>query len=562
MEIQNVKEGAFALSRMIAYTCKNNKMRKSLVQGIKTHIVPMCCDQYSHLIIIRILDVYDDSKFVNKQIINAITQHFNVLCYNDFGRLILSHLLVPRSDRIKYFHTGMFAQICPKPMTMEEYNNNKSNNKNNKNNNNSTKQNEKKEAQTKSVDNIEAVESSFLADDSDDSDDEDVDITSNDKKKNKDNENKNENDEKQDIDVIGLINQTQNVFLRENEATSKKDRVRFHEELLASFLPKLMDFCLENYKPLMMHDLGGSIVVELFECLAKMAQNCEDTNNSNNDNDNSNSNNNNNNNKNNKKKNKKKNKNNSNKKLGKDEIMQFFTKFLTNVINDDRPLELDEHVIPQPIEAEYYKNLAKSNVELTNIVGESMQKVHSSAMDEKQQQLQDAETKNININNVDLSVLDAKTAQNIARLQAAQAASANDEQNKQRLIKNAEYTIASLEYDIDKLRHKERYFKYATKFAIVDHQIGQRKICKLIELIPSIHEILLNILIKKNDWNKWIFDSLFVWDIYQLLHKSEARIQKQLADIIKPLLNENQLTESELNEQKGLKKLNELMQTL
>ena len=121
-----------------------------------------------------------------------------------------------------------------------------------------------------------------------------------------------------------------------------------------------------------------------------------------------------------------------------------------------------------------------------------------------------------------------------------------------------------LEYDIDRIRHKKQFYKQDTTCAIVDHRIGQRKICKLIELIPCIHEILLNVLIKKNEWNKWIFHSLFVWGIYQLLHKSEGNIQKQMLTIINPLLDENKQTQSEKGEKgdKGLAKLNELMQTL
>ena len=178
----------------------------------------MCCDKHSYLIIIRLLDIIDDTVLLKKHIIKKIINHLYILMYHDFGRLVLLHLLTPRND--KYFKRNkLYKLLCTKPITKNEFDSN-----------NKTKDNE---------------ESTFLEDDDD------------------------EKDEDQDIDMILIDkkNEKNNYVDPSKQANCKKDYNLKRIELLRELLPKMVDYSCENIKKLLCHDLAGTIVIELIRIL-------------------------------------------------------------------------------------------------------------------------------------------------------------------------------------------------------------------------------------------------------------------------------------------------------
>ena len=61
MSLQNVKEGVYAQILSVNVTSHLPKLRKQLLKQYHPFIVSMACDKDAHLLVIRCLDVIDDT---------------------------------------------------------------------------------------------------------------------------------------------------------------------------------------------------------------------------------------------------------------------------------------------------------------------------------------------------------------------------------------------------------------------------------------------------------------------------------------------------------------------
>jgi len=91
------KEGCLSIVRAFDYT--NAKQRKKMLQQCKDKILNMATDQNEVLILIRALDVTDDTVLLKKIILNTLIENVDDVFTSVNGRLIFVHLLDPRNER-------------------------------------------------------------------------------------------------------------------------------------------------------------------------------------------------------------------------------------------------------------------------------------------------------------------------------------------------------------------------------------------------------------------------------------------------------------------------------
>eukprot|EP01083_Nonionella_stella_P035983 98168_1 len=200
MQIQNVQEGVMALLMILNYSARlKPKLRKTLIRNMSDFVITMCCDKHSYLIIIKLLDVIDDTTILNKVIVKPIIKHLSILMYHDFGRLVLLHLLCPRNTT--YFQRNkLYNLLCTAPITQRKY-----------------------------------EELKFM--ESDEDEDGDIDVL-------------NANDGFVHVDPL-------------KQANCKKDFAVKRVQLLKTLVPALMRYCGENVKKVLCHTLSGGVVIEL-----------------------------------------------------------------------------------------------------------------------------------------------------------------------------------------------------------------------------------------------------------------------------------------------------------
>jgi len=110
----HTKDGA-----KIGVTCVmhgNNKERKKIIKGMKTHVAKVAQDDHGSVVLLAILDVVDDTKLVNKIIIKEVMKDLKGLALSKDGRRIFLHLLAPRVPR--YFPPSVLAALEPPPLAI------------------------------------------------------------------------------------------------------------------------------------------------------------------------------------------------------------------------------------------------------------------------------------------------------------------------------------------------------------------------------------------------------------------------------------------------------------
>ncbi|GBG90606.1 hypothetical protein CBR_g50950 [Chara braunii] len=105
----HTKDGAFVGSTCVA--AGSVKERKKIIKGMKGHVVKICLDKYGHLIIMRILDVVDDTKLVGKIVISEIMKELKTVAMDRHGKHVLLHILAPRVKR--YFSPDILGWLQP-----------------------------------------------------------------------------------------------------------------------------------------------------------------------------------------------------------------------------------------------------------------------------------------------------------------------------------------------------------------------------------------------------------------------------------------------------------------
>ncbi|KAI9486076.1 MAG: armadillo-type protein [Benjaminiella poitrasii] len=96
-EIVHTREGAW--SAMICLSIASPKDRKTIIKAFKPYLVKIASDEYGYLVLLRLLDVTDDTVLVSKAVLGELSKHANELFADKFGRRFFLYILAGRNTR-------------------------------------------------------------------------------------------------------------------------------------------------------------------------------------------------------------------------------------------------------------------------------------------------------------------------------------------------------------------------------------------------------------------------------------------------------------------------------
>ncbi|KAI9248550.1 armadillo-type protein [Phascolomyces articulosus] len=96
-DILHTREGAKVA--MICLSYATPKDRKSIIKTFKPHVVKIAQDEYGYLVLIRFLDVMDDTVLMNKALISELCKQSKQLFSDKFGRRVFLYILTGRNTR-------------------------------------------------------------------------------------------------------------------------------------------------------------------------------------------------------------------------------------------------------------------------------------------------------------------------------------------------------------------------------------------------------------------------------------------------------------------------------
>merc|ERR1719204_353423 len=94
MQIQGTMDGCLAV--VAAFNYATAKQRKKLLQEFKPHAVEMALDKESVLVLLRALDVTDDTVLLRKTILSPLIEQLEDVFDSQRARLLFLHILDPR----------------------------------------------------------------------------------------------------------------------------------------------------------------------------------------------------------------------------------------------------------------------------------------------------------------------------------------------------------------------------------------------------------------------------------------------------------------------------------
>lgn len=87
------------------------KERKKIVKSLKGHVAKLALDENGHLLLLRLLDVMDDTKLLGKTLVPELVKGLKDLVQDKNGRRVLLHLAHPRCAR--YLPADVIAALDP-----------------------------------------------------------------------------------------------------------------------------------------------------------------------------------------------------------------------------------------------------------------------------------------------------------------------------------------------------------------------------------------------------------------------------------------------------------------
>lgn len=87
---------------------------------MKSFVVKMATDEYGHQVLEALFDSIDDTKLVQKGILEEMLRSINELFDNDYGRKVIAYLVTPRDPRfflkdyVKRLETGDQSETSKK----------------------------------------------------------------------------------------------------------------------------------------------------------------------------------------------------------------------------------------------------------------------------------------------------------------------------------------------------------------------------------------------------------------------------------------------------------------
>ncbi|ETO27218.1 hypothetical protein RFI_09914, partial [Reticulomyxa filosa] len=444
MQLQNVKEGSYAIMHALDQCYYKSQLRKLLLKACHHFIVPMSCDKDGYLVVVRFLEVFDDTKQLGQLIIKKLLTNLDILCFHDFGRLVLLHLLCPRDG--KHFKEE-FNTLCP--------------------------QQEQIKINIIMITQIPVTEKEFQI-------------------------------KHQNTPGIDFNNPTTWIKLKVSERPScKKEGVVRRKELLQAFIPGIVKYCRENMKKLLIHALGGTIVIEVLRLLLHGSDLVPKS---------------------------------------KELTEQFITSLLKTTLSDTVPKEKS----PAPPLPEKPAILQKSSqgVQINDIIRSSLSNLKSGPTHQD-----DAAETN------EEHPQDEKINENIDE-EGDQAKPKKTPLTDEEMIASAQYQTEMLQYSVNMHRHKTLNYDYDTSTPVMFHGLGRRRLVKAIEMFEELHSKVCDYIIQMDTSSiislvespgVYVFCGLFQ-------HSENESIKSQLQEKLKPILQtvSKKHNKEDLEKQKGL----------
>lgn len=115
VRIVHSREGAKVACMCIAYA--SPKTRKNIVKSMKGYALRIATEQHGHVVLLRLMDVMDDTVLINKTILAELKPELLKLAEDRFGRVVLLFLLAPTNKR---YLTAETTEIL-KPAFLPDY---------------------------------------------------------------------------------------------------------------------------------------------------------------------------------------------------------------------------------------------------------------------------------------------------------------------------------------------------------------------------------------------------------------------------------------------------------
>jgi pumilio family protein 6 len=96
-EIVHTREGAWV--GMICLSIATPKDRKHIIKAFKPYLVKIAMDEYGYLVLLRLLDVTDDTVLITKAVLGELSKHAKELFADKFGRRFFMYILAGRNTR-------------------------------------------------------------------------------------------------------------------------------------------------------------------------------------------------------------------------------------------------------------------------------------------------------------------------------------------------------------------------------------------------------------------------------------------------------------------------------
>merc|ERR1712136_671828 len=101
-------------------------MRKRLIKTLSPCIVQMSCDKDSYLVVLRVLDVFDDTIVLKKFVVKHILNNLDIFIHDQLARRVLWHLIAPHAqvltDKDSYLGHEWYSKVCVEPVKLTEQN--------------------------------------------------------------------------------------------------------------------------------------------------------------------------------------------------------------------------------------------------------------------------------------------------------------------------------------------------------------------------------------------------------------------------------------------------------
>lgn len=102
-EIIHTREGSRVA--MICLSIASPKDRKNIIKAFKPFLQKIASDEYGYLVLLRLLDVTDDTVLVSKAVLGELSKHAKELFADKFGRRFFMYILAGRNTRYLSYET-------------------------------------------------------------------------------------------------------------------------------------------------------------------------------------------------------------------------------------------------------------------------------------------------------------------------------------------------------------------------------------------------------------------------------------------------------------------------